>query len=191
MKAAIPIWEQTARVECGVPGRMAVGSMLPGWLGEALSPEFALGAGTAVLLVEQAPPDLAADPVSWWPGQGNRSSCAFPRRDSALLENTPTRFLDLLDLVEMRGVVRDVPALASAGSIPAPAPGALIPGGLVASGKGIATCAPGSLSRQRGAGSGMWPSGLGAGGGTPLELTARGTAPVAETPRRATSPGSG
>jgi len=152
------------------------------WLGEALSPEFALGAGTAVLLVEQAPPDLAADLGLLVAGAGQPIILRLPTPGLALLENTPTRFLDLLDLVEMRGVVRDVPALASAGSIPAPAPGALIPGGLVASGKGDRNLRAWFTLQAEGGRIGYvaeWSRGR---WGTPLELTLAAPRPWLKPP---------
>ena len=152
------------------------------WLGETLSPVLTLGAGTAVLLVEQAPPDVAADLGLLVVGEGAPDLLRLPTPGLALLEDLPTRFFDLLDLVEMRGMVRDVPALASAGVLAAPVSAMLIPGGLVAFGKGDRNLRAWFTLPEEGGRTGYvaeWARGR---WGTPLELTLAAPRPWLKPP---------
>lgn len=105
------------------------------WLGESLGPAQSLARAAGSPRAEQPPPTLAPDVGVLCATEEAPTILRLRVPGIAPGDRRPVRFIDLAELEQVEGLVREGIAPTATGFLPPPAPGEILPGGLAPWGK--------------------------------------------------------
>ncbi len=105
------------------------------WLGDGFGPAFPLGPVTGPFLPEAPPPASAPDLGVRVPTESGLQVLRLSLPGLVVAEGRAVRFLDLLEVAHLEGAVREGIVPLAQGSLPSPAGGECLPGGILPLGR--------------------------------------------------------